>query len=466
MRALKVSWGLPYSCRSSTFRARMKWLARAAQHVLFRAGVAIVCLALHLFAVSHFAAIHFGLPFNREPDQRPTYELANTLIGSAHWNRLVVSRWDSGHYIGMTIDGLYGHCEKADLRGADLRAVTSCEFAWFPGYPALAWLASLGNHYPADYALFGVALASSFVLLFLWTGPFVVKALGVWGAYCSLLLLNVFTTGFTLVTALSDPSTMLFIFCAVLCLEKRRFLLGAFMAGLASGMRITGLAAPVAYSCALLAWAWDQEDLTWKQWVTITPAVPLSAWGVLAMMGFEWWEYKDPFVYMHAHQATFFHAPKLANMVWPDAAWVVKSMSSGVHEVAFAAIMMLWFVLGHREGLRGFSRVAQVYWYVEFIFVLGVSLYGSADIAYAGMTRYLLLGFGAFFAMAGVLRNKPLALLAWCVISGWHYWNSDLCYFEQHSQPGGMDQCLVDVRDYPQSGMPGVLRFRGFAPPR
>ena|ERR1700722_6742182 len=279
----------------------MKWLADAAQTVLFRAGVALLCLAVHLGAITHFAAIHFGLPFNNAPDEPPTYEIVNTLVSSTNWNRLVVSRWDTGHYIGMTIDHVYGHCEKADLRGADLKALTSCDFAWFPGFPLLGWMASLGGRFPADYALFGVALASSFLFLFLWTGPTVVRAVGVWGAYCSLLLLNVFTTGFTLVTALSDPTTMLCVLGAFLCLEKRRFLLGAFLSGIASGIRITGLCAPIAYACAVLVWAWDQEELPYKELIRIAIAVPLSAWGVFAMVGYQWWEYNDPLIYLHAH---------------------------------------------------------------------------------------------------------------------------------------------------------------------
>jgi hypothetical protein len=67
--------------------------------------------------------------------------------------------------------------------------------------------------------------------------------------------------------------------------------------------------------------------------------------------------------------------------------------------------------------------------------------------------------FGSFFAMSAILKNKPIALSLWCVISGWHYWHTDLCAFEQHLQPGGQDQCLVDVRDRPQP-QPPARSFR------
>jgi hypothetical protein len=275
------------------------------------------------------------------------------------------------------------------------------------------------------------------------------------GAYCSLLVFNLYTTGFTLVTILSEPCTMLFVFAAFVCLEKRLFLLGAVLAGAASGMRITGLCAPIAYTCAALFWVWDQEALPWKVWVRILLVVPpLSAWGILTMMGYQWWRFNDPLIYAHAHAQMFNHEPALWHVYWPDAAWIVKSMASGVHDVAIAAIMALWFVLGHREGVRGFSRPGQVYWYAQFVVALCLPLYGSAQLGYTGVTRYMLMLFGAFFAMGAILKNRPMALALWCTISGWHYWHSDLCFFEQHMQPGGMDQCLVDVPEAPSEPPP------------
>jgi hypothetical protein len=443
----------------------MKRLADVAQSVLFRAGVAFLCLVVHLTAITHFAAIHFGLPFDNARGQPPTHEVTSTGAGPTHWNRLVVSRWDTGQYVGMTLDHVYGQCPKADLRTADLRELTGCDFTVFPGFPLLGWVASLGGRFPADYSLLGVALVSSFLFLFLWTGPTIVSALGIWGAYCSLLLLNVFTTGFTLVTALSDPTTMLCVFAAYLCLEKRYFLLGAFLSGAASGLRVTGLSAPVAFACGLLVWAWDQDHLSPKEWIRTAVAVPLSAWGTIAMMVYQWCKYDDPLIYLHAHSQGFGHNPKLWHIVRPEAAWIVKSMASGVHEVAVLAIVVLWFALGHREGLGGFSKRGQVFWYVQFLVVIVISSYGTAEIGYTGMTRYTLLAFGAFFAMAGVLKNKPLALGTWCLISGWHYWHSDLCYFEQQSQPVGMGQCLVDVRDNPSPSSGVFLRLRGMSSP-
>jgi hypothetical protein len=420
-------------------------MARAARRAYFRALVALLFLAVHLAGITHFAAIHFAHPFNNAPGEAPTFESGDYTTSATNWNRLVVSRWDSGQYICMTLDRIYGHCPKQDLRQADLHSVPTCQFAFYPGYSIIGWFASLGCRLPVDYALWGVSLAASFVLLFLWTGPIVVQALGVWGAYCSLFLFNLYSTGFTLVTVLSEPCTLLFIFGAFLCVEKRRFVLGALLAGAASGMRITGLCAPVAYVCAIHLWAWDQDKLTVKQGLRTVLSVPLSAWGILTMMAYQWWRFNDPLIYAHAHSQMFEHEPRLWHLFWPDAAWIVKSMRSGVHEVAVAAIMALWFALGHRQGLRRFSRPGQVYLYVQFLVAFCLPLYGSAQLGYTGVTRYMLTLFGAFFAMGALLKDKPLALLVWCTMSGWNYWHTDLCYFEQHLEDGGMDRCLVNA---------------------
>lgn len=437
----------------------MKLLARLARRAYFRALVAVLLLALHVAAVTEFAAIHFALPFNKTPADPPTFASGDYSMGAPNWNRLAVSRWDSGHYICMTLDRIYGHCPKQDLRQADLRSMTSCDLAFYPGYPAIGWLASLGGRFPADYSLWGVSLFASFLLLFLWTGPIVVNALGVWGAYCSLLLFNIYTTGFTLVTILSEPCTLLFIFGAFICLERRRFILGAILAGAASGMRINGLCAPVAYTCALLICLWDEEKLTVRRWVRTIIAIPLSGWGVLTMMSYQWLRFSDPFIYAHAHQQAFDHKPKFWDLFSPDPSWIIKSMTAGLHDIAVAALMALWFALGHREGLRGFTRPGQTYWYVQFLVALCLPLYASAGLGYAGVTRYMFMLFGSFFAMSAILKNKPIALSLWCVISGWHYWHTDLCAFEQHLQPGGQDQCLVDVRDRPQP-QPPARSFR------
>jgi hypothetical protein len=443
-------FGLPHSPEVSTVRT-VKLSARIAQHVVFRAAVALLFLGLHLGAMQQFAWIHFDTPWNMSPNDAPSFVVPDYSFGAMNWNRLVVSRWDSGQYIAMALDNVYGHCPTADLRGADLAELNAnCDLPFYPAYAAMGWIASLGAKLPVDYALLGVSLLASFLLLFLWTGPVVVRALGVWGAYCSLILFNVYTTGFTLVTVLTEPCMILFTFAAFICIEKKRFFLAALLAGAASGMRVSGGCASIAFAAALLLRAWDAEELTAKQWVATVICLPLSAWGQLSMMAYDQWRFQDPFIYQHAHAQAFGHEPHLWHLYAPRVAWIEGSMNGGVHEILFAAVMVFWLAFGYREGLGKFSRPGQLYATVQFYATLAVSLYGSAELNYAGLTRYTLAMFAGFFAMGAVLKSRPIALVLWMAVSCYHYWNVDLCYYESHTQPLGMAQCRA--KDEPPDG--------------
>jgi hypothetical protein len=438
----------------------VKLSARIAQHVVFRAAVALLFLAFHLAAIQQFASIHFDQPFNKAPGEAPSFEAADYSAGAVNWERLVVSRWDSGQYIAMSLDNVYGHCPTADLRGADLAALNAtCDLPFYPAYAVMGWLASFGARLPVDYALLGVSLVASFLLLFLWTGPVVVDALGVWGAYCSLILFNVYTTGFTLVTVLTEPCMLLFTFAAFICVERKRFVLGALLAGAASGMRVSGGCASIAFAAALLLYAWDTKSRSAKLWIATALYLPLSAWGQITMMVYDGLRFQDPFVYQHAHAQAFGHEPHFWHLYAPRVAWIEASMNSGVHEILFAVVMVFWLGFGYREGLRGFSRPGRLYAYVQFFSTLAVSLYGSAELNYAGFTRYTLAMFAGFFAMGAVLKRRPLALAVWAAVSLYHYWNVDLCYYESQTQPLGMAQCR-DKDEGADGGAPAVPAAR------
>ena len=127
-----------------------------------------------------------------------------------------------------------------------------CNLNFYPGYPALGALVMRVTHLPADYALLGLSVVASLVLLFLWTDPIVVRALGVGGAYASLLAFNFHTTGFSLVTIQTEPCAMVFSFGAFLAFCRRRLLLAGALAGAATAMRITAAAIGAAVALAIV----------------------------------------------------------------------------------------------------------------------------------------------------------------------------------------------------------------------
>ena len=442
LRKTPSAWG--------TIPRRLVFLSELARHRGFRAAVALAFLLAHLLAIGRYASSHLGLPWNRSPGVAPSFAVVDYDYGALDWSRLVVSRWDSGQYIAMALDGVYGHCPPADLRGADLRQETSCDFAFYPGYAALGWMASLGARLPVDYALLGVSLLASFLLLFLWTGPVVVDALGLRGAYVSLLLLNAYTTGFTLVTVQTEPCTMLLTFAALLAVERKRKFAGALLAGAASALRVSGVCASVAFAVALIVCAHEERPRTVRKGVGLALLLPLSAWGQLGLWLFDAWRYSDPFVYQHAHAQLFHHEPQVWHLVAPKLEWIEASMSDGVHEIAVAAAMALWFAIGHRGGLRGLSRPGRAYVYVQFLSTLTLCLYGTAELHYVGLTRYTLAMFGGFFAMGAILGRRPIALALWTALSLWHYWTADSPFFLSHGAQDHIRDGEVERPSWPR----------------
>jgi hypothetical protein len=396
---------------------RLRWVAST----LLRASVAVSVLGLHVFAFKTLAAERMKIPFNASPTEPPTIQSE-----FSHWNRLLVSRWDSLHYIAILARG-FSTCPPKDLRGADLR---SCHFHFYPGYPlvgrGIEWL----FHIPGDYALWAVSLAASFLFVFLWTGPALSGALGMANTYISLFLFNVFTTGFSLVTVQTEPLALLSALGAFVCLRRRYWLLGAAVAGMGGAIRVTGGAIGVGYGLSLVVHALTERgERPLVRWGRVALGAPLCGWGQLAIFAYFWLQYKDPFLYLRAHSQVYGSEAHLLDTIWPKPTVVMHALTMGMHEGLFVFLALLFLALGMRDALARFTVVERVYWYSTSFFVLAIGLIGSAGLAYIGMNRYLLLVLPLFFSMATVLRRSYIALGLWSVLSLWHYWNVDLCVF-------------------------------------
>ena len=216
--------------RSSDDASPAAALPRIVQTVPFRIALALLVLGGHLAAVVISGKSRFEVPFNAAPGRPPALLGAND-NSAANWNRLSVSRWDSGNYISIALRG-YSQCPDKNLRGADLRPLLrTCNLTFYPTYPLLGWVASGGGRVPIDFALWGLSLAASAILLFLWTGPTLVERFGLWPTYVSFAVFNMFTTGFILVTMQTEPLALVFTLGAFIALARRRTTLGAALAG-------------------------------------------------------------------------------------------------------------------------------------------------------------------------------------------------------------------------------------------
>jgi hypothetical protein len=420
---------------ASTARHALRLRAlNVVRSVPFRVFVALACLAFHAGFFQALARERMGLPFNVSPGTPPAFEYPDQ-PAPAHWNRLLVSRWDSQHYIDILERG-YSRCPPEDLRGAALNPyLLRCGFNFYPGYGVAGRLVKWVSGLPADYALLAVSLVASFWFLFLWTGPALTSSLGLAKTYLALLFFNVFTTGFTLVTIQTEPLTLVSALGAFVCMRQKRWLLGAAVAGMGGAMRVTGGSIGAAYGLALLAYAvLERGEKPLVRWGRVALAAPLCAWGQLAIFIYFGLKYKDPLLYVHAHSQSYSHSVSLIDTIWPSPAVAMRALTMGFHEGLFVLTSLLFLALGMRRALARFSTVEKVYWYALSALGLAVGLLGSAGLAYLGMNRYLLIVLPLFFAMAVVFRRRPVAIGIWSLFGLWHAWNVDLCVFLAQQQ--------------------------------
>jgi hypothetical protein len=394
-----------------------------------RAALATLCLVAHLGAIVFFARDRFELPWNRAPGSPPAFTPPGAHV-PAQWNRLPVSRWDSVHYVNLALRG-YADCPPETRRTGALppQGTMICDVAWYPGYPLLGRLFSLGGRIPIDYALLAASLISAWVFFFLWTAREVAGALGTRATLVSLLCFNLFTTAFAMVTIQTEPPLLAATLGAFVLARRGRLFLAATVAGAATGLRVSGVAAGLAFAALIAVEAWQDPPRRVAGWIRALGLVALGFWGLGLMLAYDGIVLHDPLIYVHAHEAAFGHRPSLMALLWPSPAWIVKSFASPLHEGAFVAAALLWFAIGHRQALRGMPPSGRAYWYVITAGVLAVSALGSVSRGFIGMNRYVLAAVPVFFAMGKVLEKNRLALAVWLGLSAWHYWNVDLCFF-------------------------------------
>lgn len=411
-------------------------LATRATTVPFRLAVAVVLLGLQI-AVAIHSGERFGERFNAAPGKPPHFVTPAIDWAPTNWDRLIVSRWDSGNYIELGLRG-YQYCPP---RGPILPAkAPGCNLAFYPTYGLLGrWLGRITGM-PIDFALWTISLVSSFLFLFLWTGKELTSRLGVLETYLALLLFNTFTSGYTLVMVQTEPLTLVLAMAAFVAFARRRHSLGALLAGATSGVRITGIAIGFAYAAGLLIDLARQRPKTVWPWVRTALLMIVCVWGQLTLMAYHAHRFGDPLTYIHAHALLFKHDPSLGGLFPPNPNMVVLSMDVPHHDGIWLAAALLWFGLGHRVALARFPPAERTFWYVTYFATLGIATVGMMPIALAGMHRYVLLAFPMFFAMAVVMRPRPVVLLLWVAMTAWHAWNVDLCTYT-----GGMGDHVLAV---------------------
>jgi hypothetical protein len=417
-------------------------VARVATSLPFRVALAVLCLYFHVTMMTRVGRDRFEYKFDADPLHPPSFQHPATDMRPTNWDRLVVARWDAQHYEAIALRG-YSTCkDKSQLESGEYPDDDrTCELDFYPTYGWIGAVVMKVTHQPVDFSLYGISLLASFLFLVMWTSRTMVDGLGLGLTYLSLLLLNLFDTAYTLVTVQTEPCVLVLTLGAFICLRKRWLLAGAIAAGAATSIRISGVATGFAYCAGLLVLTLTEPPRQRGQWAWRVLLMAVSGWGILALMAYYWRRFGDPLIYAHAHERAFHHHASLAKIFIPDGRLLMQSIWAEPNEGVILAAGLLWFALGHRKGLVGFPVEARAFFYVLFFGIVGICMYGSVEYAYGGNSRYMVTVLPLFFAMAGVMRRRPVVLALWLFMSVMHAYHGNICFYIGQNHPERLHRC-------------------------
>lgn len=424
------------------FRPRLSpRVERVLSSAPFRLAFAALIVAYHVVTVARFARERFDAPFNNAPDAPPVLTDPAHDIEAQNERRLIVSRWDSGHYISLAIRG-YSACPDRKLTREELKSLNpQCNLSFFPGYPIIGRAVHAVTKAPYDYALFSVSLVAAFTTMFLFTDRSITKKLGVGVAYLALVLFNAWPASCYLVFIMTEPSTVAFALAGFVALLRRHFLVGAILTGAASAMRVSGACASVAFAVAVVAWTYAERPRGALRWAARVMAIPLAGWGILAIMAYHGVRFGDPLAYFHSQELTHWHNYGARAFLYINTEWLLRSIDGSTHDGVWLGLVGIWIAIGHRAALRGFSFAEQLYAYVLVVLTIFVALSGSLEFWLAGVTRYSLVAFPLFFIMAAAMRRWKVVLVLWLAVSTWHYREIDACLFLGYPGQNAVRKC-------------------------
>ena len=424
--------------RAAAARVRA-WLAAHATTVPFRLAVALGLLGLQL-AVAVHSGQRFNAKFNAAPGSPPRFQNPASDWAPNNWDRLIVSRWDSGNYIELGLRG-YQYCPP---RGPTLPVhAPGCNLAFYPTYGLAGRYVGKVTGLPIDFAMWGISLVSSFLFLFLWTGKDLTSRLGVVETYLALAFLQRLHD-----RLLPGDGPDGAVDAGAGAGRCRRFRATAPPCRSAPGWGCDrrshhGRGDRLAFAAGLLVELLrERPRAVWPGSRGALLAV-VSVWGQVALMAYHAHRFGDPMTYVHAHGQLFHH--EQAGLGSPVSARPRQDRRS--RSIFRCTRGCGWrrrcsgSSLGHREALRRFPLQQQAFWYVTYLATVGIATVGMMPISLAGMSRYLLLAFADVLCDGGghASRDRCWRFYGWRM-TAWHYWNVDICTYT-----GGMGDHVLTV---------------------
>nr|HEX4318485.1 hypothetical protein [Kofleriaceae bacterium] len=400
----------------------------------FRTAVAIGFAVMHLILFAQAGHARLGVPFNSHPDEAPYFSNPNAPATRIfprqphNWSRLVVSRWDSQHYIGTAVRGLSA-CPK-DPDTAPNVAYLDCGLGWLPAYGAIGYTVASVTGLAEDVSIELVSLICAVIVNLLWTHKAFTERIGRRESYLALLAFNLFPTAFYMVTPYTEAMTLALCLGAYIMITKDRWVMAGLMVGASTALRISSVAFGVALGCTALVAAWRKRRDKEKRWWWPLLSIPLVGWGQLVEMlaikaivntAYGFWRARKAFGDKH----------DLDRFVQPT--WFLKGLGAQHMDIViYGAIVGILAMFG-REVIKKFKPEEAIYLGVATLMTM--ILVVLAPLEYWGMNRYMLMCPLAFVAMAFMAKRHTLLFVLWLVFCIAFYWHIEMCSYVAQGNP-------------------------------
>jgi hypothetical protein len=409
----------------------------------FRASVALALVIGHLVAFTIAGHQRLGVPFNSAPGHAPYYSDPNApeLMPSPrqphYWTRLIVSRWDSEHYIGFAERQFYA-CPKHGTG----HQFMNCGLAWMPTMGLLAGDVAHLFGFPSDYTLVAFSVIAAFLINLMWTCRTLVSRLGLGHAYGALFAFNLFASSFYVVTPYNEAWTFALMLAAFICLSKQQWFRAAALIGAATALRPAAAGIAFGFGCTVLVAVWQARKAATPRWWLPLLSLPLAAWGQLVMMAVFAIVLGDAQAYVHAQVSFAWPNGGLHFHRFIEPVWYFKSLSmqhiDGVAVLASIAIIALTV----REVAAKLPLVEMTYLAVVSAAMAFLPL--SADSQYWGINRYILMCPLIFVAAGQLVTRRRAVYVLWLVLHAFLYWHIEMCSYIAHGDPN-ICPCLGHV---------------------
>ena len=410
-------------------------LASWATRRSFKVAIATAFALAHLLVIGHAGKARLNLPFNLAPGHHLAYAnpMANSLGNIPReppgWSRLIVSRFDSQHYIGFALRGL-SSCPTDPKQAEKGWGYLHCGLGWLPAYGVAGGIVSHVTGLEPDVSLVLISVLCAIIVNLLWICPTLIKRLGLFEAYMVLIAWNCYAGAWNLVIPTTEPVVVALALGGFVALANERWVWAGVLIGACTALRIPTASYAFALGCCLLYAAWQRHRAKTPQWWRPLVAVPLCGWGQFATMAVFQAKLGNWHAFFDARFAFGDHN-RLERLF--DITYFVRGFQSQCADMVIYLGLVAIMLLTWRPVLAKFGRTERMFIVVSSVITTVLAV--AAAFQYWGLTRYMMLCPLAFLCMGALARRHRAAFVLWLVVSTSIYWNFEVCSYVTQGNP-------------------------------